>query len=76
MRTAETVLGVLHERGRRRRPLANLYRPLYNRDLFLHAYGRLYRNAGALPPGATTEPVDGMSPDKIDALIESLRQER
>jgi hypothetical protein len=50
MRTAETVLGVIQERGRRRLPLENLYRPLYNRDLFLHAYGRLYRNAGALPP--------------------------
>jgi group II intron reverse transcriptase/maturase len=76
MRTAETVLGVIQERGRRRLPLENLYRQLYNRDLFVQAYGRLYRNAGALTPGATPETVDGMSLDKIDALIEALRQER
>lgn len=76
MRTAETVLGVIRERGRRRLPLENLYRQLYNRDLFLYAYGRLYRNEGALTPGATPETVDGMSLDKIDALIDALRQER
>jgi group II intron reverse transcriptase/maturase len=75
MRTAETVLGVIRERGRRRLPLENLYRQLYNRDLFLHAYGRLYRNEGALTPGATPETVDGMSLDKIDAIIDALRQE-
>jgi group II intron reverse transcriptase/maturase len=75
MRTAETVLGVIRERGRRRLPLENLYRQLYHRDLFLPAYGRLYRNEGALTPGATPETVDGMSLDKIDAIIDALRQE-
>lgn len=76
MRNAETVLGVIRERGRRRLPLENVYRQLYNRDLFLHAYGRLYRNDGALTPGATTDTVDGMSLEKIDAIIDALRQER
>ena len=76
MRTAETILGVIRERGRRRLPLENIYRQLYNRDLFLHAYGRLYRNDGALTPGATMETVDGMSLQKIDAIIDALRHER
>jgi retron-type reverse transcriptase len=76
MRTADTVSGVIRERGRRRLPLENLYRQLYNQDLFLHAYGRLYRNAGALTPGATPETVDGMSLAKIEAIIDGLRQER
>ena len=76
MRTAETILGVIRERGRRRLPLENLYRQRYNRDLFLHAYGRLYRNDGALTPGATMETVDGMSLQKIDAIIDALRHER
>ena len=30
MRNAETVLGVIRERGRRRLPLENVYRHLYN----------------------------------------------
>src|SRR5215510_1708557 len=76
MRTAETILGVIRERGRRRLPLENIYRQLYNRDLYLHAYGRLYRNDGALTPGATMETVDGMSLQKIDAIIDALRHER
>ena len=56
MRSAETVLGVIRERGRRRLPLEDIYRQLYNRDLFLRAYGRIYRNDGAMTPGSTPEP--------------------
>jgi hypothetical protein len=76
MRNAETVLGVISERGRRRLPLEDIYRQLFNRDLFLRAYGRIYRNDGAMTPGATPETVDAMSLEKIDAIIGVLRQER
>ncbi len=76
MRTAETVLNIIRDRGQRGRPLERLYRHLYNRELYLRAYGKLYRNKGALTPGATPETVDGMSLEKIDAIIEVLRQER
>ena len=76
MRNAETILGVISERGRRRLPLEDIYRQLFNRDLFLRAYGRIYRNDGAMTPGATPETVDAMSLEKIDAIIGLLRQER
>jgi group II intron reverse transcriptase/maturase len=49
---------------------------LFNPDLFLLAYGKLYRNAGAMTPGTTRETVDGMSLDKIETIITVLRQER
>ncbi len=75
MRNAETVLGIIRERGRRRLPLKNIYRQLYNRDLYLRAYGRLYRNNGAMTPGSTAETVDAMSLEKIDAIITALRDE-
>ena len=39
MRTAETVLNIIRERGQQGRPLERLYRHLYNRDLYLRAYG-------------------------------------
>jgi hypothetical protein len=39
MRTAETVLGVIRERGKLGLPLEDIYRQLFNRNLFLHAYG-------------------------------------
>jgi group II intron reverse transcriptase/maturase len=76
MRTADRILGVLRDRGRRGLPLGRLYRLLFNRDLYLRAYGRIYRNDGALTPGSTPETADGMTLAKIDALIARLRGER
>jgi group II intron reverse transcriptase/maturase len=76
MRNADTILGVIRERGRRRLPLEDIYRQLYNRDLYLRAYGRIYRNDGAMTPGSTPETVDAMSLEKIDAIIGLLRRER
>lgn len=76
MQNAETVLGILHERGKRRLPLTKLYRQLFNPQLFLLAYGRLYSNKGAMTPGATGETVDGMSLEKIEQIIDALRHER
>jgi hypothetical protein len=76
MRNAEMLLGVIRERGRRGLPLERVYRLLFNRDLYLHAYGRLYRNKGALTRGSTSETVDGMSLAKIDGIVEAVRFER
>ena len=76
MRNAETVLGIMHERGQRGLPLEDVYRQLFNPDLFLKAYGKIYRNTGAMTPGTTDETVDGMSRAKIDAIICNLRYER
>jgi retron-type reverse transcriptase len=75
MQSAETVLGVIRERGKRGLPLERLYRQLFNRELFLVAYGRIYSNHGAMTPGVTGETVDGMSLAKIDAIIGVLRSE-
>ncbi len=76
MRNAETILGIIRDRGRQGLPLERVYRLLFNRELFLLAYGRIAKNAGALTPGATAETADGMSLAKIDAIIEALRFER
>src|SRR5271165_4490383 len=76
MRNAETVLGVLRERGKRRWPLERIYRLLYNPELYLLAYGRIYSNKGAMTPGVTGETADGMSMEKIERIIDALRHER
>ena len=76
MQDAETVLNVIRERGERGLPLENIYRLLYNRNLYLRAYGRIYSNQGATTKGVTAETVDGMSLAKIDRIIEALRYER
>ena len=76
MQSAETVLDVLRERGRKGLPCNELYRQMFNRDLYLLAYGRIYANQGAMTPGASAETADGMSEDKIDQIIEAMRHER
>ncbi len=76
MREANHVLGIIHERGKRGLPVEDLYRQLYNPTLYLQAYGKIYRNDGAMTKGATTETVDAMSLSKIGAIIEALRYER
>lgn len=76
MQSAETVLDVLRERGRRGLPCEELYRQLFNPGLYLMAYGRIYSNHGAMTPGAGGETADGMSVAKIGRIIEALRFER
>jgi group II intron reverse transcriptase/maturase len=76
MRNAETVLAVIRERGKRGLPLEDVYRQLFNPELYLWAYDRLHRNGGAMTQGATPETVDGMALAKIEKLIEALRWER
>jgi retron-type reverse transcriptase len=76
MRSAATVLEIIRQRGRDGLPLERVYRCLFNPDLFLLAYGKLYRNAGAMTAGSTRETVDGMCLDKIETIITELRNER
>jgi len=76
MQSAETVLGVLRERGRRGLPCEELYRQLFNPHLYLLAHGRIYSNHGAMTPGACGETADGMSLAKIGRIIDALRHER
>src|SRR5271155_4125992 len=76
MQKAEVVLGVLRERGRRGLPCAQLYRQMFNKDLYLLAYGNIYSNQGAMTPGASEETADDMSEKKIDQITEAMRHER
>jgi len=76
MRNAETILAIIRERSQKGLNLEGLYRHLYNPDLYLESYCRLYRNDGAMTQGSTKETVDGMSQRKIDGIIELLREER
>jgi group II intron reverse transcriptase/maturase len=76
MRDAATVLDVVRDRGGRGLPLERLYRQLFNPQLYLLAYGRIYANHGAMTPGADGETADGMSLAGIGRIIGALRHER
>src|SRR5215467_8927533 len=49
---------------------------MFNPELYLVAYGRIYSNQGAMTPGTTTETADGMSLGKIRKIVELMRCER
>jgi retron-type reverse transcriptase len=76
MRNAETVLGIIQERGRKGLPLEDIYRQLFNPDLYLRAYAHLASHPGAMTPGVTQETIDGMSMEKVHQIIADLRLER
>lgn len=75
MQDAATILRIIRERSERGLPLINAYRMLYNPTFYLYAYGRISSNTGAMTPGITAETVDGMSLEKIDAIIALIRRE-
>src|SRR6266568_2913092 len=76
LQTTEALLGLLRERGKRGLPLNRIYRQLYNTNLYLTAYGRIYRNAGSMTPGVTEETADATSLETFDTITQALRQER
>src|SRR5258707_15662772 len=76
MQTAEVVLSVLRDRGRKGLPCTQLYRQMFNKNLYLLAYGNIYSNQGAMTPGISGETADGMSEKKIEQITELMRHER
>jgi retron-type reverse transcriptase len=76
MRNAGTVLDVVRDRGRRGLPLERICRQLFNPQLYLLAYGRVYASHGAMTPGADGETADGTSLAGISRIIGAVRHER
>jgi len=76
MQNANTILAIYKDRGARKLPLEGVYKHLFDHELFLRAYGKIYRNFGAMTKGTTEETVDGMSLQKIHRIIALLKLER
>src|SRR5216684_7608622 len=76
MQNADALLDIYQKRGANGLPLERVYRHLFDPELFLRAYGKIYRNFGAMTKGTTEETVDGMSLQKIHRIIALLKLER
>lgn len=50
-----------------------LYRNLYNPEFFLLAYQNTYAGEGNMTPGVDKKTIDGMGMDRINPIIESLK---
>jgi group II intron reverse transcriptase/maturase len=75
MQSTESIIHVMQTLGKKREPLTRIYRQLWNENLYVSAYSRLYANDGALTPGATPETADGMSLAKIRRITERVKTE-
>ena len=76
MQKAEQILQAVQKMGEKRIPLTRVYRSLFSEDLFLAAYDKIARNRGALTVGTENDTADGMSRERIQRIIEKLRNER
>ena len=52
-----------------------LYRNLFNREFFFQAYQNIYANQGNMTAGTDGKTIDAMSMERIDRLIETLKDE-
>ena len=76
MRNPEQVLNILAEHSNESGyKYERLYRILFNEQMFLVAYQRIHAKPGNMTPGTDGQTEDGMSIDKIHALIDSLKSE-
>src|SRR4030088_1791934 len=73
MQQADALLDIYQKRGVKGLPLERVYKHLFDPELYLRAYGKIYRNAGAMTKGATGETVDSMWIEKIHRIIGLLK---
>ena len=76
MRNPEKVLNSLQEHSAQSDYVYDrLYRNLYNQELFLQAYQNIYAGQGNMTAGTDGQTIDAMSLERINRLIEALKDE-
>ncbi len=66
-------LDVIRNTSQKGNRITDCYRLMYNKELWIKAYAKLYPNAGNLTKGTTNVTIDGFSLQKIDDIIEQLK---
>jgi retron-type reverse transcriptase len=64
---------IFADRASRGLKLERIYRELYEPEYYLQAYGRIYRNRGAMTPGVDGGTADGTSLELFRSIIASLK---
>ena len=74
MRNPINVLNSLSDKSKNSEyRFERMYRNLYNPEFYLLAYKNIYANKGSMTPGVNGITIDGMSSQRIEKLIESLK---
>ncbi|OZU89822.1 RNA-directed DNA polymerase [Virgibacillus indicus] len=66
-------LDVIRNASQKGNTVTDCYRLMYNKELWIKAYAKLYPNAGNLTKGTSNETIDGFGLKKIDDIIEQLK---
>lgn len=76
MRSPKVILNALHSHSKiSDYKYERLYRILFNEEMFYAAYQRIYAKPGNMTAGMDNKTIDNMSLKRINALIESLKNE-
>ncbi|ENQ3080510.1 group II intron reverse transcriptase/maturase [Bacillus cereus] len=76
MRNPKIVLANLAEKASEETyKYTRLYRNLYNPEFFYLAYQNIYAKPGNMTEGVNNDTIDGMSLEKIDNLIERIKEQ-
>ena len=76
MRNPENVLNSLSKHsGNLNYKFERLYRVLFNEGMFYVAYQNIYSKTGNMTAGVDGKTIDGMSIDRVEQLIDSLKNE-
>lgn len=76
MQKTHEILQAVRKLGSKGLPLTRVYRCLYNPNMYLTAYSKIYSNQGAVTPGIDDDTMDGMSLERIHNLTEVMKQEK
>jgi nicotine oxidoreductase len=52
---------------------SNLYKFLYNKEIYMMAYNKLKSNPGNMTPALSPETLDGLSDESFDEIINSMK---
>lgn len=76
MRNPKVVLNKLSSNAKNEEyTFQRLYRNLYNTEFYLDAYAKIYPNKGSNTKGIDDDTIDGMSLERIEKLIEKLKNQ-
>lgn len=76
MRNPDKVLEILRSNSTKQEyKYEGLYRNFYNNEFYLKAYEKIYAKEGNMTAGSDGITIDGFSLEKVEKLIESLKDE-
>ena len=72
----KNVLEIYSKRGIEGKVLNRLYRQLFRPELYEKAYVEIYANLGSTTKGTSEDTLDGMSEERINKIIQNVKQEQ